>query len=224
MNLTAHRFAAFAGMVAALGLLIAVFATFVGSYPGQERDHAAMLSVSNAFGHDVPSSGWLGAHQISMLVAAGLVLAGICAARRSLRLAVHAGVLVLTATAAAVGLKAALVRPGFGIGSVLNSFPSNTVAAFAAAAVAIAAVSPPRLRSTLGFLAVGGAVVVSGAVVALQWHRPADVVGGWLVAVAAAFATECLVPVWIPDRRGDDRRDTYGSDLRMRDWRRCDSY
>ncbi|MCF8588385.1 phosphatase PAP2 family protein [Gordonia liuliyuniae] len=190
-----RRVGAFAGAVVAFALLAGTFGVFVRSYPGQASDEQTMQSWAAHFGSDVPTSGWLGDHQLAVLGGIGVVLAIVCAVRRSPRLAGHATILVLGAVAIAVFLKTGLQRPALGVGSLTNSFPSNTVAAFAAAAFGLIAVSPERLRRVVAVASLAGAAVVSVAVVGLQWHRPSDVIGGWLVAVAAAFAAECVLPV-----------------------------
>lgn len=195
---TARRVTAFVGAVTAVVLLAGLFVVFVQSYPGQASDEQAMQSWAARFGSDVPTSGWLGDHQIAVLAGIGVVLAAVCAGRRSARLAAHSAVLVLGSVVAAIVLKYGLERPELGVGSANNSFPSNTVAAFGAAAFALIAVSPDRLRRIVSVCALVGAAGVSVAVVGLQWHRPSDVIGGWLVATAAAFATECVLPVRRP--------------------------
>ncbi|SDN70034.1 phosphatase PAP2 family protein [Allokutzneria albata] len=63
-----------------------------------------------------------------------------------------------------------------------NSFPSGHVTGAMAVLVALALVSPSRLRP---FVLGGGSVVVAAVAVAtvgLGWHRPSDTLGGCLVA------------------------------------------
>ncbi|MCF8569377.1 phosphatase PAP2 family protein [Gordonia sp. HY002] len=195
MSAITRRATAFAGALIALALLAGTFAVFVQSYPGQASDEQTMQSWAAHFGSDTPTSGWLGDHQLAVLAGIGLVLGVICAGRRSARLAAHAAILVIGAVVAAIALKTGLERPALGVGAANNSFPSNTVAAFGAAAFALIAVSPARIRRLVTVCSLVGATAVSVAVVGLQWHRPSDVIGGWLVAVAAAFAAECVLPV-----------------------------
>ncbi|GEE02179.1 hypothetical protein nbrc107696_26250 [Gordonia spumicola] len=190
-----HRIGALAAAAAAFALAAVTYAMFVASYPGQVADNTAMTDWAARWGNDVPTAGWLGTHQLTVLAAIGAVIAAACAWRRSARLAVHAAIVILSAVAAAVFLKYGLHRPAFGVGTGNNSFPSNTVAAFVAAGLALVVVVPRRLRTVVGIGASVGTIVVSAAVVALQWHRPSDVIGGWLIAIAAASAAECLVPV-----------------------------
>ncbi|WP_132993776.1 phosphatase PAP2 family protein [Gordonia zhaorongruii] len=182
------------GAFTAVALLVAAYLLFVTSYNGQFMDNETMTTLGSHLGSDVPTSGWLGQHQIAVLAGGGLLIATICALRRSPRLAVHAVVLIGGAVVAALLLKAGLDRPSFGIGTLTNSFPSNTVAAFVALALALSAVSPSAVRTAVTVVAVAGAGAVSAWVVLLQWHRPSDVIGGWLIAVAAAFIAESLAP------------------------------
>lgn len=193
-----RRVAAFTGAIAAAVLLAGTFIVFVQWYPGQASDEFTMQTWSSRVGTGTPTSGWLGAHQLAVLAGIGVVLAAICAVRRSPRLAAHAAILILGSVAAAVVLKAGLPRPALGVGAADNSFPSNTVAAFGAAAFALIAVTPARARRIVAVASLAGAGLVSILVVGLQWHRPSDVIGGWLVAAAVAFATESLLPVRRP--------------------------
>ncbi|QRY63655.1 phosphatase PAP2 family protein [Gordonia sp. PDNC005] len=195
MTSSAHRIGAFACAVTALGLAVASFAMFVTSYPGQAADDAAMKAWAARWGNEVPTTGWLGTHQLILLVVIGVVIGAACAWRRSTRLAAHAAAVILGAVLTAVFVKHGLDRPSFGVGTANNSFPSNTVAAFVAAGIALVVVLPNRFRTVAAVGATVGSVAVSAAVVALQWHRPSDVIGGWLIAIAAAAAAECLVPV-----------------------------
>ncbi|GAA4660283.1 phosphatase PAP2 family protein [Gordonia humi] len=192
---TTHRIGTLAGAVVAIALAACTFAVFVRWYPGQASDEQTMQFWATLLGHDVPTTGWLGHNQLAVLAGIGVVLAAICICRRSARLAAHATVLVLGAVIVAVLLKSGLERPSLGVGAVTNSFPSNTVAAFGAAAFALISISPKRIRRAVAAVSLIGSLTVSVSVVGLQWHRPSDVIGGWLVAVAAAFAAECVVPV-----------------------------
>ncbi|MEL4504675.1 phosphatase PAP2 family protein [Luteococcus sp. H138] len=68
-----------------------------------------------------------------------------------------------------------------------NSFPSGHTTAAASAMVAALLVAPRRLRTPV---AIAGAVVMmlfGYGTLAAHWHRPSDVVGGYLVCFAWAF-------------------------------------
>lgn len=164
----------------------------VGTWWGQRVDEAAMVAVSGVFGVDGPTAGVLAGVQIPVLGLAAAVLVVVCVHQRSWQVAVRAMVIVVGGIGAAVVLKEGLVRPSRGIGAVVNSFPSNTVAGFTALGVALILSVPAAQRLWIAAPILAIAVVVSWDVVALQWHRPSDVLGAWLlVAAASAFAPVC---------------------------------
>ncbi|WP_157851021.1 phosphatase PAP2 family protein [Gordonia phthalatica] len=180
---------------AALAAMAVVYQVLVVSYSGQVVDHDAMLTLGALTGHDVPTFGTLGRLQIPILFAAAAVIAAVCLGRRSVRLFANACLVVLGTTVAAVILQAGLDRPTLGIGQ-LNSFPSKTVAAFTAVAIAICAVVPRRVLPAVAPIVLTVVAAVSAGVVSLLWHRPSDVIGGVLLAVAVAALAEYAVPVW----------------------------
>ncbi len=176
------------GAAGLLGAALAAYLVGVGTYVGQRADQTVMTVVSGAFGVRAPTSGILGEVQVPAVVALGAALVIACLRRPMRRRFAHALVVVLGSIGGAIVLKYGLARPGFGVGPISNSFPSNTVAVFAGLALALAAAVP---RTARRWTAAGGTVVVaavSTGVIALQWHRPSDVVGGLLVAGAAAAA------------------------------------
>lgn len=181
--------------VCALAGMAVTYQTLVVWYPGQVVDHDAMLALGAATGHDVPTFGTLGRLQIPGLFAAAAVIAAACVGRRSIRLFANACAVVLGTTVTAVVLQAGLHRPALGVGQ-LNSFPSKTVAAFTAVAIAICAVMPRRTLPVIAPTALTVVAVVSVSVVCLLWHRPSDVIAGLLSAVVIAALVECVLPVW----------------------------
>lgn len=170
-----------------------VYLVSVGTRWGQRVDEAAMVSVSGVFGVDGPTAGVLAGVQIPVLGLTAAVLVGVCAHQRSWQVAVRAMVIVVGGMGAAMTLKEGLVRPSWGIGALANSFPSNTVAGFAALGVALILSVPAARRLWIAAPTLVIAALVSLDVVTLQWHRPSDVLGAWLlVAAALAFAPVCV--------------------------------
>lgn len=178
--------------LALAGLYLAVVCTA----SGQATDHWAMQTISAAFGVENPVEGALGRYQLPMLAAGGLLVAAVVASRRSKTVAVSAALVLTTTVTAAYVLKALLDRPSLGVGPALNSFPSNTVAVVAALAVILVGSAARRYRHVAILLAGGVGAVVSLLVVAQQWHRPGDVLGAWLVAVAAAAVVRVGQAAW----------------------------
>ncbi|MFT3715708.1 MAG: hypothetical protein QM774_07110 [Gordonia sp. (in: high G+C Gram-positive bacteria)] len=190
-----RRVADVAWAIVALAAFVAVYMLLVHTSPGQIVDDETMVRFSALTGHEHPTPGLLSRIQLPLLLAAGVILAIVCTARRSWLLFLHACVLVFGTTVLAIGLKNGLPRPAFGVGAPLNSFPSNTVAAFTATALALAAVAAPRYRRFVFRIGALVVIVVGVMVIALQWHRPSDVLGAILLAAAVAALTEAVLPV-----------------------------
>ena len=196
--------------IAAVALAV-TYQALVVSYSGQLVDHDAMLALGALTGHDVPTFGLLGRLQIPMLFGGAVVIAAVCLWRRSIRLFANVCLVIVGTTVAALVLQAGLDRPTLGIGQ-LNSFPSKTVAAFVAVGIALCAVVPRRSLPLIGPIVLTIVAAVSTGVVCLLWHRPSDVIGGVLLAVAVAALVEWVVPVWT---RADRRLGAVG----VPDWR-----
>ncbi|MFI9509840.1 hypothetical protein [Nocardia sp. NPDC052566] len=180
------------GMVLLL-LAVATYHAGVSTYRGQLIDDGSMRLVSSWFGNDVPNRGILAEIQTPVLAVASAMLVLVLWWRRSLRHAGYAGLVVIGTIASAVLLKSALVRPSLGVGAGINSFPSNTAAAFAAIGCAFVVAVPRAARWWTGVAAMFGVGCVSVAVVALQWHRPSDVLGALLLAGAISMIGAALV-------------------------------
>lgn len=176
--------------------LAALYLVLVGTATGQYVDHEVMLRVSAAFGVGFPTSGWFGDMQMPLLLVGFATTAVLVAASRSVRTAVEAAAVLLLTLGGAYVLKALLERPSFGVGPMINSFPSNTVAVFAALAAVAFITAPSALRSIVLSYALGVGAVASVTVIALQWHRPGDVLGAWLVAACAAGAVRAYGAAW----------------------------
>jgi membrane-associated phospholipid phosphatase len=128
-----------------------------------------------------------------------LALACAIALRRGLPArAIAAALLVLGANLTSQLLKLLLSHPRYQplLGSwQINpaSFPSGHSTAAIAMTLAYLLVSPPGWRRWLLLLGGVSSLAVGCSVVALHYHYPSDVVGGWLVAAAWFFAiVACL--------------------------------
>ena len=117
----------------------------------------------------------------------GLSLAAWAAARRRPRTsAAVLTVLVLTGLTSQT-LKPLLAQPRYdewlGDGQIAAaSWPSGHATAAMTLALLAVLAAPPRWRPTAGAAGGAFAIVVSYAVLALGWHFPSDVLGGYLVA------------------------------------------
>ncbi len=136
------------------------------------------------------------------VMALGLVVVAV--ARRRWALVALLPVLLTVTGVTTQGLKHALATPR--LVSWLTEVPSATAwpsgHATAAMTLALAAVLvAPRARRPLVAVAGGAfAVAVGVAVVALHWHFPSDVVGGYLVAATWALAVAAALRALEPGR------------------------
>jgi membrane-associated phospholipid phosphatase len=127
-----------------------------------------------------------------------VVIAVVAVARRRLALGVMAAAAVVGACATSYVLKRWLERPYLGVDPdrayAGNSLPSGHATAAAAFAIGLTLAAPPRARGVVGLAGAGYAAVVGVATMSSGWHRPSDVVAGYLVAGGwAAFAGLVLV-------------------------------
>ena len=74
-----------------------------------------------------------------------------------------------------------------------NSYPSGTVTAATAIAVALLVAMPRRPRMLLVLPLVGAVAAVCVAVVAMRWHYPTDAAGGVLVGAGSVLALDAVV-------------------------------
>jgi hypothetical protein len=85
------------------------------------------------------------------------------------------------------------------------AFPSGHATAAMALAVALVIVVSPRLRPLAALCGTAFALAVSFSIVALGWHFPSDVVGGYLLATGWALlllAAMRAAALRHPERRG----------------------
>jgi membrane-associated phospholipid phosphatase len=127
-----------------------------------------------------------------------LALAGVAIVRHRPALSVAALVAALGANATTQLLKPALAHPritgGLGLDQIAPaSWPSGHATASMSLALAAVLVAAPRWRPALAAAGAAFATAVGFAIVALTWHYPSDVLGGWLVAAAWAFAAAAVV-------------------------------
>jgi membrane-associated phospholipid phosphatase len=116
------------------------------------------------------------------LLGAGIMAIALLRGRRLL--ALGAGVVVLGANLTTQLLKQEVGRPDLLPSSLPNgSFPSGHVTVAMSLAMALVLVAPPALRWWAAGVGMAYAIGVGVAVVLLDWHRPSDVLGAYLVTV-----------------------------------------
>ena len=168
--------------------LAVVYLVAVRTHTGQHLDDDALLGRALNYRVQAATQRLLNSLDATSLAVVGGAIVVVAVARARLRLGVAAGVLIGGATATTEVLKRVLPRPLLTGPDRLAgpSFPSGHAAVAAALALGLVLVVPARWR---GLAAVAGttyAVLVGAATVTAGWHRPSDVVGGFLVTVAWA--------------------------------------
>jgi membrane-associated phospholipid phosphatase len=194
--------------VGALGcaLLLALAGLLALAVPGvKDADITAMRSFASL---DRPSTDWLlnaVAHLCDPLpyCLMGLVLVLVAAVRRRWALVALLPILLVVTELTTQGLKHALATPRLvswlTYGPAPTAWPSGHTTAAMTLALAAVLVAP-RARRPLVAVAGGAlAVAVGVAVVALHWHFPSDVVGGYLVAATWALAATAALRALEPD-------------------------
>jgi membrane-associated phospholipid phosphatase len=79
-----------------------------------------------------------------------------------------------------------------------SSYPSGTVAAVAALAIAFTLVMPARTRLPVALLGCAAIVGTCAAVVVLRWHYPTDALGGAAVGVGSVLVADALAQAaWV---------------------------
>jgi membrane-associated phospholipid phosphatase len=133
----------------------------------------------------------------SLALLGGAALA-IATARGRIHLAITAGVTVLGANVSTQVLKQVLGRPGLVADDPLPaaSFPSGHTTVAMSLAVAFVLVVPPRLRTLTALLGLAYACLIGTGTVTAGWHRPSDVLGGFLVVTAWAGITTAALIRW----------------------------
>ncbi|MER5890546.1 phosphatase PAP2 family protein [Streptomyces sp. NPDC001941] len=185
------------------GLLLAFAALHlvtVWTPPGQWAENALIRGYADQ-ARALPLTGPWGLPPLTheeAAVAAGLALiAVVTAVRRCWRAGCTAVATLVVTTGGTEALKRfVFVRPDL-VGADDNlteaSFPSGHVAITAALALGFVAVASPRLRGGVAALGALWVAVAAGAVQALYWHRPSDVLGAVLLACACYAAARHLI-------------------------------
>jgi membrane-associated phospholipid phosphatase len=169
---------------AALGVA-AVYLLAVRTAEGRRLDDAAKGDLSEGSRAFDETSDLLDTISFSSLALLGAAIMGVALLRGRPRLALGAGAILIGANVTTQLLKAVLDRPG-PFGPENGSYPSGHVTVAMSLAMALVLVSPPALRVAATLIGTAYAVGIGVAVIAIDWHRPSDVIGAYLVAVAWA--------------------------------------
>jgi membrane-associated phospholipid phosphatase len=134
----------------------------------------------------------------------GVVCIGVALLRRRPRTAIAIPIIMVGAELTTQSLKSLLAHPRvaewLGNGQIAAaSWPSGHATAAMAVALCAVLAAPPRLRPAVGALGGLFAIAVAYAILALHWHFPSDVVGGYLVALMWTLAGVAAI-LWSQDR------------------------
>lgn len=136
---------------------------------------------------------------IVLAAVAALGLAALALARGGIALLITVGTALAGANATSQLLKDILDRPnllGSAAYAVGNSFPSGHATLVASMGLASVLVAPRALRTPVAILAGLAMAAVGTSTIVAGWHRLADVVGAFLIALAwTAIPTALLVLV-----------------------------
>jgi membrane-associated phospholipid phosphatase len=188
--LVAYGLAA-AAAAAAIGLVA------VGTRTGQLWDDAGRGGASP---WDQPAvfrgaNSLLDTISVTSLALVGGAIIALALLRGRPRLAVAAGVVLLGANVTSQVVKRAFDRPDLVLGWAAGpgAFPSGHTTVAMSLAMALMIVSPPSLRWSAALGGCAYAAAVGIAVIAIDWHRPSEVVGAYLVVVAWTALTMAVV-------------------------------
>lgn len=193
------------------GAFAVVYLVAVRTAWGQERDNALIGGIEPGDGRvGRATEELLSTISVSSLALMGLAIMAIALLRGAPRRALAAGALILGANVATQLLKHGLARPrldpqpGFWWDDP-NSLPSGHTTVAMSLAMALVLVVPASLRVPAAIAGGAYALGVGVAVVALNWHRPSDVVCAYLVTAAWACLVAAALALW-PDRADAGRR------------------
>lgn len=180
------------GAVAALLLL--KFAA-VSNPRGQRLDEAAMNTVFGGSMTLEQLQSILGQVTVGTTAFALLCCVILALVRGRFQAAIGAVVLVAGANITTQLLKRVVFdRPDFGLQS-LNSFPSGHTTVTIASVLAAVLVAPAALRAIVIVLGSFAATLVGASTLVGDWHRPSDVIGALLVALAWAAVIALILGV-----------------------------
>lgn len=167
----------------------AVWFVALGLPRGRALDASAMLTFGGVATPPLQPSIMGVAHLADPgpFVVGGVLLVAIALLRGRFLMAALVPVILLSANVTTQVLKPALADVRLielqGVGTVYpGSWPSGHATASMSLALCLVLVVGPRLRPLAALAGAGYAIAVGYALVALGWHLPSDVLGGYLVA------------------------------------------
>ncbi len=167
---------------------------------GQRTDEAALVGRVTNGSLQAATNHLLNTISVTSLFLGTGALALLALSRRRPRLAVGVVAMVVGANLTTQLLKSHLLprpdllhRPG---AASVPSFPSGHATVAMSLALGLLLVVPPRSRTIVGCIAVAYATLIGAATLTAGWHRPSDVIAGYLVATTwATILTGSIIGV-----------------------------
>ena len=201
----ARREIALSVAVTAAAALAFTYLIAVRTPLGQQFDTRVMLDVSAALANQTWTSTLLTLVSPVPVLAAVAGLALIAGISRGARTGFAVIAVAAGTVAGATVLKAVLIRPQY-LSDAVNSLPSGHVAAVAGLFVAATLAVTPRYRLSVAMLGAAGISLTGLATLALQWHRPSDVLAATLVAVMVGAVVQAAPSSLAPSSRAPSSR------------------
>ena len=168
---------------------VAVWFAALGVPRGRALDTTAMLTFGGVATPPLQPSIMGVAHLAdpAPFVIGGVLLVAIALLRRRYLMAALVPVILVGANATTQVLQTALADVRlielYGVGTVYpGSWPSGHATAAMSLALCLVLVVGPQLRALAALAGAAFAIAVGYALVALGWHLPSDIVGGYLIA------------------------------------------
>lgn len=186
---------------AAVGFVL-LYTLAVDTAQGRQLDEAAMRWTAVSVTQDGWTRALLTAVSARSVLLFGAMIALTTALVRGLRVAALGALSAAVVLLGAETLKLALIRPDFSSQTLTNSFPSGHVGAVTGLAVALLMAAPRGRWRRAALVVAAAAVTLTGvATVALEWHRPSDVLGSVLLGVVVSVTAGRWEPLAVQRQR-----------------------
>ncbi len=167
----------------AFSAFVALVEVALWSASGQAADDRAMATVVAGREAHLTLLSILGRVSVWAVAVVAVGCVALAAARRHVRAAIAAVLVIAGANLTTQILKHGLLeRPDLGFG-VHNSLPSGHVTVVASTVAALLIVVPPVVRATVAGLGTFATGLTGLSTIVAGWHRPADVVAALLVCL-----------------------------------------
>lgn len=173
----------------ALAVLVYALALGVDDLMRIDRDLRFPQVVGDWRFRDAVSADFARACEVGAVVAGSALLLGtllVAGVRRAVLVACVAGAGPAITAGVSWMLESTDPLGGEALRASQGAFPSDHAALALSLGLGLVVALPPRLRPVGGLVAVAVAISIATGVIALGWHYPSDVAGGFLISLAGA--------------------------------------